>query len=172
LKISYRNIAEFLGIISIVGSLIFVGIQLMLDRRVALGSQYHERMVLGHEFYMRRAENEEWVRSQAQQWEDGYTPTYWNSDIENYIEERNITMEDAVRNVNLYLTTLIRLNNNYYQYSVGLLEGEIIEGNRTGLRQQMSTNPINHGVATSFSIGEEGFLEIIAEVALELDSEL
>ena len=172
MKTDPKQVIEVIGISGVIASLLFVGMQLVLDRRVAVGSQYHERMILGHEYYLSLSENEKWISTEAKQWEEGFTPVYWNADIESYKAERKLTTEDIVRQDRLYMTTLLRLNNNYFQYEHGLLEGDVLEGIRTGLKIQMTQSPIFRGVANRFAVGDPGFQALILEVEQELVGEL
>ena len=43
MRTSKKDIVEIVGIFAVVASLIFVGMQLMLDRKVALAEQYFNR---------------------------------------------------------------------------------------------------------------------------------
>ena len=42
-KLSNRELAEIVGVLAVVASLVFVGLQLMLDRKIASGEQYSAR---------------------------------------------------------------------------------------------------------------------------------
>jgi len=168
MKTDTKQLIEIVGIFGVIASLIFVGMQLMLDRRVAVGSQYHERMVLGHEYYLRQAENSDFLRSEAKLWDQGFFPAFWNDDIEKYKNERDLSTEDIVRRGLLDRTILLRLNNNYFQYSRGLLEGDVLTGIKLGLKVNMSQSPLFRAVANNFEVGEEGFENLIIEVEQEI----
>lgn len=168
MKTSYRQIGELIGVLSVVASLLFLSAQLILDRRVALGAQYHERMVLGQDFYLSLSENESWISAEAKQWENGFLPGYWNPDIEIFMEIRELSMEDVVRIDRVYRSTLVRLNNNYYQFYQGLLDGDTPESIRNGLRSQMGANPLYRAIALDFAVGSGNFQDLIYEVEEEL----
>ena len=90
----HRWAIELIGIVSIIASLLFVGMQLTLDRRIAAGAQFHERMLIAHDASLAYFQNEEWIKMQAALWENGFTPRWWNSDIENFADQRKLSMED------------------------------------------------------------------------------
>jgi hypothetical protein len=55
MNISKRDVLELIGVLSVVASLVFVGIQLYFDRSVAIGSQQNERTVLGQDYFLSQA---------------------------------------------------------------------------------------------------------------------
>ena len=170
MKISNRQLAELIGIISVVASLIFVGLQLMLDRQVAIAAQFHNRSELGHNDLVSRFENEPYIRMQAQQLENGFEPTWWNPEIEKYRSERKLTLEDIVRLELLLRNEFLRYNNNYYQYSRGLIDREnYLNGLRNYFLQRMGQDPLFRAVALSPGPMEPGLIQLIQEVEEELN---
>jgi len=172
MKISSREIAELGGLIAIVASLIFVGMQLMLDRKVAMGAQYHERMVLGHERDQGMFASEAYIRERAEEWEAGFYPIWWNDDIEGYQKERNLTLEAVARREVIARMAWIRLNNNYYQYTLGLMPEGYLEDLRIDVKRTMTINPVYRAVALISNTHERGFQNIVSEIDRELSDEL
>lgn len=164
-----RELVEIVGIFSIVASLIFVGLQLMLDRRVAIGAQFHERSVLGHEAFQSFFDNSDWVESQAQHWENGLKPVWWNSEIDKIQEENDLSMKDMVRSAQRTSMEIIRANNNYFQYKQGLISEDSWSQILTGITSAMD-RPVYRALAFSMNSIEKGFVEILRALEDEIDA--
>tara|TARA_B100001939_G_C16750000_1_gene533490 strand:- start:47 stop:553 length:507 start_codon:yes stop_codon:yes gene_type:complete len=105
--ISFAGVANFLGVIGIIGSLIFVALELRQSQRIAIAAQQQARTILRanqilstYEF----SENEIGVEN---------IPWGEQSDLQRYIREQR----------QVYYWTINE--NNYYQYQIGLLDDEI-----------------------------------------------
>ena len=105
--ISFTGVANFLGVIGIIGSLIFVALELRQSQRIAIAAQQQARTILRanqilstYEF----SENEIGVEN---------IPWGEQSDLQRYIREQR----------QVYYWTINE--NNYYQYQIGLLDDEI-----------------------------------------------
>ena len=105
--ISFTGVANFLGVIGIIGSLIFVALELRQSQRIAIAAQQQARTILRanqilstYEF----SENEIGVENIP--WDE-------QSDLQRYIREQR----------QVYYWTINE--NNYYQYQIGLLDDEI-----------------------------------------------
>ena len=64
-----RQIIEAIGISAVVASLIFVGMQLLLDRRIAVADQYFNRAEAQRENLRTRTESEAFFANQEEMWE-------------------------------------------------------------------------------------------------------
>lgn len=164
-----RDIVEIAGIFSVVASLIFVGMQLMLDRRVAKGAQFHERSVLGHEAAQMLFDNGDWVKAQAQHWENGFKPSWWNTEIDTIQKEQGLSTEDMVRSVQRSIMETIRANNNYFQYKSGLITEESWSQIQLGIERAMD-RPVYRAIALSNSNLEKGFIEILQRLEDEISA--
>lgn len=170
MKVPSKRLAELLGMLAVVASLVFVGLQLMLDRRVAIAAQFHNRSKLGHVSFVSQFENEPFIQMQAHQWENGFLPDWWNAGIEKYRSERSLTLKDIVRLELLVRTELLRYNNNFYQYSQGLLDRDnYLTGLRNYFSVRMAQDPLFRAVALSPGPMEPGFIELIQEAEKELN---
>ena len=167
MKLRPRELIETIGIFSVVASLLFVGLQLMQDRRVAIGAQFHERSLLGHEALQGLFDNNDWVKAQAQQWESGFKPSWWNTEIDMIQKDRNLSMEDMVRSILRTEMEIIRANNNYFQYQQGIITEESWRQILTGITSAME-RPVYRAIALSRTIHEEGFLEVLQELEKEV----
>ena len=134
MKIDGRTAAELLGIFGIIASLVFVGMQLSLDRRVAEADQYFNRSesrkadlraLLESEFYMEETER---------RWTNGDRPSWWNDNYE------SIAIELGLSPINIRVIIIegtmsfIHLDGIYHQYQAGLIEEEVWEASRDSIR--------------------------------------
>ena len=71
-----------MGLMGVIGSLIFVGIQLRLESRVALADQYFNRAESRMATFRSRLESDHWVANQIEGWERGERPNWWNEGLE------------------------------------------------------------------------------------------
>jgi len=73
-KISWKEVAEILGITSIVASLIFVGLQLKQSQEIAIAAQYQARTDTIIEFF--NVQKQHAVGSDWRIVRDGYRPSF------------------------------------------------------------------------------------------------
>ena len=105
--ISFTGVANFLGVIGIIGSLIFVALELRQSQRIAVAAQQQARTIL-------RA-NQILSTYEFSTDEIGVENIPWDeqSDLQRYIREQR----------QVYYWTINE--NNFYQYQIGLLDDEI-----------------------------------------------
>ena len=163
-----REIVEIIGIFGIVGSLVFVGMQLVLDRRVATSAQFHARTILFQEQEQSVFENDAFITEMAQSWEDNRKPSWWSPEIEEYQRMNGYSMEYMARQSTQIRMRFIRLNDNYFQYVNGLISEESWEAILLGVRNNLSAT-FNRAVALSINTLEPGFKALMQELIAELD---
>ena len=116
-----RNL-ELIGIAAVVASLIFVGIQLIFDRRVALGNAYQARAESRMENLRSQANSENMIKDAVERIESGERPYYYTNSIEIAGKKTGYSLEHLVRLALLNEINAVSIDNNYYQRSLGLLE--------------------------------------------------
>jgi len=124
-------LVELIGIFGIIASLLFVGAQLVLERNIAYSTAFHDRVALHIANSTGMRDNYEYVQQRARALENS-KPSWWNSDIESYVAQNELSMEDVVRldiQAGIYLQIT---DNNYYQYELGLIDEATWEGMRMG----------------------------------------
>jgi len=105
--ISFTGVANFLGVIGIIGSLIFVALELRQSQRIAVAAQQQARTILRANQILSTYEfNEDEIGVENIPWDE-------QSDLQRYIREQR----------QVYYWTINE--NNYYQYQIGLLDDEI-----------------------------------------------
>jgi len=121
MKTDTKQLIELVGIVGVIASLIFVGMQLILDRRVATGNQYQARteMIIG--LRQSRFENEGYVRDRAARL-DLVKPAWWTDEFEEMRQNFGMDNEAVVRlDISCNSQGFI-FDNLYFQYRQGLLD--------------------------------------------------
>ena len=102
--ISFTGVANFLGVVGVIGSLIFVGLELQQSQQIALGGQQQARTALIAELWLAGLQGEsETLTAMQSEWE---TLTPHQKSVREQMQRFFWTM----------------LENNYYQYELGLVE--------------------------------------------------
>ena len=116
-KFDSKQLIEALGVLGIIASLIFVGAQLMLDRRIAVGNQYHNRAILLIENARARRDNPAIIASRAKSW-DIDKPNWWTAEIDEYIDRNELTMEEVAVRFFEGRISVRMTDNNLFQYEL------------------------------------------------------
>jgi len=98
----WKDVAELVGIVAIVASLLFVGLQLKQNQEIALATQYQARAEATMNLHLASIEAD-WVAP---------IPALRNG----------VSDELSARDINLYLWLWIQFDNHYYQYQSGFLD--------------------------------------------------
>jgi len=150
-----RFYVETIGIIAVVLSLIFVGFQLRLEQKMALGAQYQGRAEITSSniqaFIQSEAALSRIAKDQGYVEENGYTPE-----------------EQAIRFLSLWMA-FIAWDNVEYQYQLGLLEEDWWAGTRKAFKEEMR-QPDRRKYFEE-NVERESFRKFIEEVGQEIDRE-
>jgi len=157
---------EIVSVVAVVASLLFVGLQLILDRRIAVAAQFHERSLILHDGLISQLENDELVALRAREWDAGFLPSWWNEDIETFKQSRNYSMEDMVRLETTSRMRLLRLNNNYFQYGQGLISEETWKDLQPSA-QNYSDRPLDASIAATWNALESDYRNLVIASARE-----
>ena len=96
----WKEIVELIGIVAIVASLLFVGLQLKQSQEIALATQYHARAETTQNLHLAGIESD------------------WTIPV---LRDK-ISDEVPAGDINLWLWFWIQMDNHYYQYQAGFLE--------------------------------------------------
>ena len=167
MKIDTRLAIEIIGILSVVASLVFVGMQLVLDRRVAVAEQFQNRAELRLQFRLGQFENDKFMQDLAKNWENN-RPRWWNEDVEAAFIQENEPMETWVRRSTAWELFLITIDNNCFQHQSGMLEDDMWLSMRETLKRQQR-NPVREAFHQGISLPclNSVFDEISTEIQIE-----
>jgi hypothetical protein len=158
---NWRSVAETVGAIAIVGSLIFVGLQLQQSQEIAIGSQYQERANTAIEMFSAQLENDIALALRGAQIREAFEI----SDRNDLIGGRS-DVEIGVAWVS-FQTFFTVYDNNHFQYSAGYLDYD----SWMAFRQRMITVlsvPLNRAFYEDMKSGNlirPAFVEVV-ETAL------
>ena len=167
-SVDWRAIAELVGLAAIVASLVFVGMQLELDRQVALGSQYAARAESVKADVRARMESDAFVAMQAKLWAAGTRPTWWNPEVAQLAKELELSGADLKMMESDRFLTLLQADNLYFQFQQGLLEEGYWIGARRYLKQSMEKDPFARAIFPALG---QRIHPIVLELISEIESE-
>ena len=167
MRINSRKIVEGIGAAAIVASLGFVGMQLILDRNVALAGQYATRSESLKDDLRTQMESDGFIASSIRVWESGERPSYWSEELEEYTQSKNLSNADISY---LLISTRIRvlhMDNLYYQYTKGMLDESFWAKQVASIKNDMR-DPVYKALYLN---NPRGIEKLVNELVLELENE-
>ena len=165
MKTDTKQLIEIVGIFGVVASLVFVGMQFVFDRRVAIAGQYQSRAELRVQGILGQLDNEDLISDRANGWEQN-RPGWWNEEIEHIFVQSEDSMATIARRQAQWEIFAVNMDNNYYQYKQGLLEEHIWEDFRQSITDVMR-NPMRKAYYVNLSL--PSLDEVIDEIVVEID---
>lgn len=169
MKIKNIQIIEVVGALAVVTSLIFVGMQLMLDRRVAIAGQYFNRAEAQRADMRVLMESDVYFEVQEERWSRGKRPLWWNEEV---AAEITPLIENGIMSVKEFSLEELRAQNGvtafdnlYFQYKQGLLNEEDWGIYRQMMKRRMDRNAIDKAVLVNDS---RPIRKIVQEILDEL----
>lgn len=167
MKISSAKLIEAAGVFGVIASLIFVGMQLRLDRQLAIAGQFQSRTELRIQQETTYLNNSDFIQDLANSWEKK-RPDWWDSEIESIFTENYESMSEMARHHRSMIIFAVLMENNYYQYRQGFLDVRTWLKMRATLQNTLR-NPIQRSVYKGF--GNPDFSELLDALTEELDIE-
>jgi hypothetical protein len=126
MNIGNKQIVEVIGILTVVASLLFVGLQLLLDRRVAVGEQYFNRAEAQRADLRSMMESDSFYQYWQESWDRGIRPPWWeeNSALADRINQDIFSVKSLYFSILVARMGVVAFDNLYFQYRQGLLEEE------------------------------------------------
>jgi hypothetical protein len=167
LRISSRQIVEGIGAAAIIASLVFVGMQLKLDRNVALAAQYAARSESLRQDLRTQMESDGFIASSIRAWESGERPSYWSEGLEEYSQSKNFTNADITYLLISARIRVLHMDNLYYQYKKDMLDEAFWIKQVASMKNDMR-DPVYKALYFNNPRGIEGLLN---EIVFELSNE-
>mgnify|MGYP006118062367 CR=1 FL=1 len=120
MRIESKQVIDIVSTLAVVASLIFVGYQLILERRIAEAAQQHNRMELQYDLNRVFLDNDSLVDTLVLNW-SSQKPSWWGPATDSLLDS-GISMESIARMNRWYMMLLFTHNNNFYQFRRGLLD--------------------------------------------------
>jgi hypothetical protein len=159
---------QVIGIFALVVSLVFVGLQMQQDHEIARATIYQDRAALGVENMRAMASNRAQLELKIEF--DGYDP---DEPASSDRWGQSITMMELYGLVFQQYSSLIIMDNDFFQYEIGLLPEDHWEAVRAGMKFNISENRVARFVVErEINIGNElrpVFLNELREIIREID---
>jgi len=133
-KITTKQLVEILGVSAVAGSLLFVGMQLNLDRKVANAEQYANRAESIKADIRARLESDASMSAALLRWEAGERYDWWPDNFEAEIIELGFSGKEVEAEILQARLNLYQYDNLYFQYQQGLLDEQFWQRARTRLK--------------------------------------
>lgn len=138
MNIGTKQIIETVGLIAVVGSLLFVGMQLRLESRVALSEQYANRAETLMANNRAKLESEAWMSAADKLWESGWRYPWWNETLEEEYAKYGYSGSEIEAEVLNASMTIMHIDNLYFQYQQGLLNETFWRNGKAALRRTLA----------------------------------
>ena len=171
MKTSKKEIVEIVGILGVVASLIFVGMQLMLDRKVALAEQYFSRAESAKADRRSMLESQDHIQYIEDLWALGERPSYWDEswEIARRIDEGAVSVRGVYAEIMADRLNIIGYDNVYFQYRQGLLDEEMWSEMRSTIKRSMARDELTNAVYDHYA--RSTIEPVIDEILLEIEVE-
>lgn len=171
MKTSKKETVEIVGIFAVVASLIFVGMQLMLDRKVALAEQYFNRAESVKADRRTSLESDDLMRYYEELWALGWRPPYWDGDWEvaRRVQEGTLSVRSVLAGIVDDQLAIIGYDSVYFQYQQGLIDEESWNGLRTTLKRSMARDELSRAIYQRHA--RTTLQPVIEEILREIESE-
>lgn len=141
MKFSRQQLIEIIGIVGVVGSLLFVGLQLYFDRQVAMSAQFQNNAAEYKADIRAFLESDAYLTFMSERWKEGSRPPWWTEELENNIPQ---SWSELDMQVFLFsrIISLVDFENQYYQYQSGLLDESYWMQTRQELKLTLTNNTV------------------------------
>lgn len=170
MKASKKELAEILGIFAVVASLIFVGMQLQLDRKVALADQYFNRAETVKADRRSALESEAYMQYVEESWPLGWRPVYWDEDwdVAKQVEGGLLSARSVVAEILTLRLDIVGYDNLYFQYQQGLLDEGAWNHHRSTLKRAMFEDELVRAVYQHYA--RSTIQPVLEEISREIES--
>lgn len=166
MKLTNKEFLEIAGAIALVGSLAFVGLQLNLDRDVALAQSFSDGIESRKEDIRAKMESESYMLMLETLWESGQRPQWWLNVSESYESETLSSGAQIMARFFEVELDYLELENLYFRFEQGLID----EDHWFGAKQLLSSflaDPFRRAV---FLNRGSGLSETVNELVAAIDS--
>jgi hypothetical protein len=168
-RFNWRDLTEIVGFVSIVGGLVFVGLQLRQSQEIAIASQYQERASTAVEYYSSQMQNERALVSKADEIAVAVRSGTASPALQAFAENRSpesIGMWFYQRRV-----FFVMLDNFHFQYRSGFMAEESWDAFLRQLRAELADDATAAYYRDYGTNSRESFEELCEQILKEIESE-
>lgn len=165
----WKDLVELIGIVAIVASLLFVGLQMKQSQDIAIAEQYQNRAIAAQDYMMWQVDNEQRLREVV-----GYVKSLYESgDAGEAFNELFETQGPEFLATKLIedLIGLLNFDNFYLQYQLGTLEEESWVAFRYRLKNALKDKMFRWAFEDRSQRWRESFRELCTEIIAEIEHE-
>ena len=153
---NWRQSAELVGIMAVVASLIFVGLQLKQSQEIAIAAQYHNRAALAVENFNAELESGD-LR-------------FWGS-----FSGLEVTKDRSIEDLGELYLRLMKFflihDNHFYQYQSGFMAEEAWQARYSGLKNALSVEEVRFFLKSQSSEYRASFIDLCSEIVEKYELE-
>ena len=168
-KFNWRDLAEIIGFASIVGSLIFVGMQLRQSQEIAIASQYQERASTAVDYFSSQMQNDRALVSKAEDVAAAVRSGTASPALQAFVESR------SPESIGLWFyqrrVFFVMLDNFHFQYGSGFMADESWDAFRRQLRVELADDATAAFFRDYGTISRASFEELCELILLEIESQ-
>lgn len=135
-RFNWRDLTEIIGIVAIVASLIFVGMQLMQSQEIAIASQYQDRASTAVEYFGTQMQNQRAIEEKGAAIIEDVRAGKASPALQEFIKGR------SAESIGMWFyekrVFFVMLDNFHFQYSNGFMADEAWDAFRQQLRDELS----------------------------------
>jgi hypothetical protein len=172
MKINNKVLMELIGVLTVTASLVFVGIQLMFDRKVAIADQYFNRTESVKEDRRTLLLSPVFFHDVEKMWALGEKPPHWNDEWEvaKQVNDGTRSIAGVQHRILELQLAIIGYDNIYFQYQQGLIGESSWQHFREQIKRAIKRDSeltrtiyLKHARSTLLPIVQEILLEIELE---------
>ncbi len=165
---NWRDITEIVGFLSILGGLLFVGLQLQQSQEIAIATQYQERASTAVDYYSSQLQNDRALISKAEEITAAVRSGTTSPALETFIEDR------SPESIGMWFyrqrVFFVMLDNFHYQYRSGFMAEESWDAFRRQLHAELS-DPATAAYLHDFGMQSRvSFEELCEQILDEIES--
>ena len=164
MKITTKQSIEIVGVVAVVASLIFVGMQLYLDRRTAAAEQYQLRAESRKDDLRSQLESDRFIAVRVEEWNSGNRPGWWSEELEQFVEDQRRSTESIIFDIIGTQLGIIHFDNVLYQYNEGLIDAEFWQTSLSIITNMVTNDPVTRAIWID---GEDRAIAIVAREIVE-----
>ena len=168
-QMNWKGIAEFVGMGAIIASLIFVGLELRQQQRIALAAHYQERSRTAFDYFFGISEKEIWQRRQAEMVRRNFNFDELSS-ADRELLDNGTAKEISDWWVQAEISILI-FDNLHFQYESGFSTEAAWQGQRERLKNILQFNSFaRQQIKSRSSTYRPSFTEVTSRLFEEIEA--
>ena len=165
----FNEVAELLGMVAIVASLVFVGLELRQSHQIAIAAEYQERVATVIDLYSTQIESETALSVVGQPLYEAVRSADFSDEHRHLYD--GYTVEQLGYISTYALIALTNFDNLYFQYQSGFISDESWQAFRYRLRRELESPIIRLAFEKDPNWYRASYRQLCREIITEIDSD-